>query len=186
MFHTPNIEWTEMQAEALQLPLIKVKTTGKKETEVKDLKKAINIAKQKYNITGIVTGTIASTYQATRIQKICNELKIYCFNPLWQKDQEELLNEIVENKFEVIITQIAAEGFNKDWLGKIITKKTINELKKLNKKYKISLAFEGGEGETFVLNSPLHKKRLKIKTTGKIMHGYSGILEIKEISSIKK
>ena len=29
---------------------------------------------------GIVTGTLASVYQSTRIQKICNDLDLWCFN----------------------------------------------------------------------------------------------------------
>ena len=85
MFHTSNIHLANIQAKSLNLPLITVKTKGKKEQELKDLKKAIKQAKSKHKIEGIVTGTIASTYQSTRIQKICNRLNLHCFNPLWQK-----------------------------------------------------------------------------------------------------
>ncbi len=183
MFHTPNIELTDIQAKIINLPLIKVKTQGKKELELKDLKKAIKNAKSKYKIQGIVTGTIASTYQSSRIQKICNKLNLYCFNPLWQKDQFELLNELIKNKFEVIITQIAAEGLTEEWLGKNITKKIIEELKNLTQKYKINPSLEGGEGESLVLNCPLYKRRLKIVQANRIMYtkhnGYLEIIKIK-------
>lgn len=183
MFHTPNIELTDIQAKIINLPLIKVKTQGKKELELKDLKKAIKNAKSKYKIQGIVTGTIASTYQSSRIQKICNKLNLYCFNPLWQKDQFELLNDLIKNRFEVIITQIAAEGLTEEWLGKNITKKIIEELKNLTQKYKINPSLEGGEGESLVLNCPLYKRRLKIVQANRIMYtkhnGYLEIIKIK-------
>jgi len=86
MFHTP-VDNVGYLAARMQLPLIKFSTQGKKEKELVDLKKAIKLAIKKYEIEGVVTGAVASTYQASRMQKICNELDIYCFNPLWQKNQ---------------------------------------------------------------------------------------------------
>lgn len=163
MFHTPSIEKTKKQAETMKIPLIIQKTKGKKERELKDLEKAIKIAIKKYKIEGVVTGAIQSIYQSSRIQKICNKLKIECFNPLWQKDEIEYLKELIKNKFKVIITAIAAYPLDKTWLGKEINKEFINKTIKLKEKYKIHPAGEGGEFETFVLNCPLFKKELKIK-----------------------
>src|SRR3989304_9417303 len=74
MFHTPNIALAELQAKAMDLPIVVQKTKGEKERELADLRKAIKQAKLIYNIRGIVTGAIASTYQAKRIQKICDEI----------------------------------------------------------------------------------------------------------------
>ncbi len=47
MFHTPNIEVTVLQAEALGLPMVSVETEGKKEEELADLERAIAEAKSK-------------------------------------------------------------------------------------------------------------------------------------------
>lgn len=164
MFHTPSIEKTKKQAEIMNIPLIIQKTKGKKEQELKDLEKSIKIAIKKYKIQGIITGAIQSVYQSSRIQNICNKLKIECFNPLWQREEIEYLNELIKNKFKVIITSIAAYPLDKTWLGREINKKFIEETKKLKEKYKIHPAGEGGEFETFVLNCPLFKKELKIKS----------------------
>jgi len=164
MFHTPSITKTKKQAEAMKIPLLVQKTKGVKEKELHDLKKAIKKAKEKYKIEGIVTGAVESVYQASRIQKVCDELNIECFNPLWQKDQIELLEDLIRNKFEVIITGVASEGLDASWLGRKIDRKFINEVRSLNEKYKINPAGEGGEFETFVLHAPnLFKKTLKIK-----------------------
>lgn len=182
MFHTPNIHLTKIQAKALNLPLITVKTKGKKEAELNDLKKAIKLAIKKHKIQGIVTGTLTSIYQSSRIQKICNDLKIYCFNPLWQKNQLELLNELVKNKFKIIITQIAAEGFTKEWLGKKINKETIEKLKVLNKKYGTNLSGDDGGYESLVLDGPLFKTRINIKKYNIITLGkFNGIYNIEAI-----
>ncbi len=164
MFHTPSVEKTKKQSEAMQLPLIIQETKGKKEIELKDLEKAIKKAKKEYKIEGVITGAIQSVYQASRIQKICNKLKLECFNPLWQKDEEEYLKELIKSKFKVIIVGVFAYPLNQSWLGKEINKDFIKEITELNKKYQIHVAGEGGEFETFVLDCPLFKKPLKIKS----------------------
>jgi len=163
MFHTPSIDKVKKQAEVMEIPIIIQKTKGKKEIELKDLEKAIKKAVKDYEIKGIITGAVESVYQSSRIQKICNKLKIECFNPLWQKDQIELLKELIKNKFKVIITGVAAYPLDRTWLGRIVNKKFIKDVEILNEKYKINPAGEGGEFESFVLDCPLFKKPLKIK-----------------------
>ena len=170
MFHTPSINSTKKQSEVMNLPLIVRKTKGLKEYELSDLKEAIKEAIKKYQIKGLVTGAIESVYQGKRIQKICNELRLECFNPLWQKNSLEHLNDLIKNKFKVMLTGVFAYPLNESYLGRVIDKKLINHLKELNKKYEISLIGEGGEFESLVLNCPLFKKKLKIKNksiTGK-------------------
>jgi len=171
MFHTPSIEKTKKQAEVMGIPLITQKTKGIKEEELKDLEKAIQKAKEKYNIKGIVTGAIESVYQASRIQKICDKLDLECFNPLWQKKEIGYLNELVKNNFKVIIVGVFAYPLDQSWLGRRIDKQFIEEVKQLQEKYKIHPAGEGGEFETFVLDCPLFKRELKIKSFKDISTG---------------
>ena len=57
MFHTPNIDLAELQAEALDIPLLTFKTKGEKELELQDLENAIKEAK-KYNNQLLITGSI--------------------------------------------------------------------------------------------------------------------------------
>ncbi len=178
MFHTPSIDKTKNQAKVMGIPIIMQQTTGKKEFELSDLKKAIKKAIKKHKIEGIVTGAVESIYQASRIQKICNELNIECFNPLWQKDQFELLEELIKNRFKIIITGVFAYPFNKSWLGKKIDENFIKEIRKLNEKYKINPAGEGGEFESFVTWCPLFKKELKTKPMEINGSGNSWTMEI--------
>ena len=163
MFHTPSISKVEKQSEVMGLPLIVQKTKGKKEIELKDLEKAIKEGIKKYGIEGVVTGAVASVYQASRVQRICNKLGIECFNPLWQKDQFELLGDLVKEEFEVIVVGVFAYPFDRKWLEKKIDREFIEEMRKMWEKYKINPAGEGGEFESFVLNCPLFKKGLRVK-----------------------
>jgi diphthine-ammonia ligase len=162
MFHIPSIMKVEKQAEVMDIPLIMGSTEGEKEKELGDLKEIISKAKGEFGIEGIVTGAVASVYQASRIQKICDELGLECFNPLWEKNQFELLQELIDNDFEVIIVGIAAEGFDESWLGREINENFIEDIRRIEEKNKINPAGEGGEFESFVLNCPLFKRGLKV------------------------
>lgn len=169
MFHTPNIDIVDMQAKAMELLLIEIITKGEKEKELDDLEAAIIQAKEKFGIEGIVTGAVKSTYQSVRIQNICDKLNLWCFNPVWQRDEEEYMKELLDEDFKIIISGIAAYSLTKEWLGKIITSKDIIKLKELNKKYSLSMSFEGGEAETTVINCPIFKKEIKILNSETIL-----------------
>jgi len=162
MFHTPSIKQVKKQAEALNIPLVFRKTKGEKETELRDLEKAIKEAKIMYKIEGIVTGAVASSYQKSRIKKICDNLNLKCINPLWNRNPEDYWNVLLKNKFKIIIVGVAADGLGKEWLGREIDQKNFEELKRLSQKFNFHLGFEGGEAETFVLYCPLFKRELKI------------------------
>lgn len=163
MFHTPAIDLTEKQAKLMDIALVKQETAGVKEEELDDLKRAIKKAIKKHAIEGIVTGALASDYQASRIAEICENLGIKCINPLWQKNQLEVLRELIKNKFEIIISGVAAYPLDKKWIGRKIDEKFIEDVKTLAEKYKINPAGEGGEFESLVINCPLFKKPLKVK-----------------------
>jgi len=171
MFHTPSIEKTKQQAQVMNIPLLIQKTKGEKEKELEDLETAIKLAKKKYNIDTIVSGALASNYQKSRIQKICDKLNLKCFNPLWHKDEIGYLRELIENDFKVVIVGVFAYPLDKSWLGRRIDKDFIDEVQILKEKYKIHPAGEGGEFETFVLNSPLFKRELKVKSFEDISTG---------------
>ncbi len=162
MFHSANIDLVKLQARAMELPLIFAETKGEKELELEDLKKAIEKAKKKYAIEGVVAGAIASTYQFDRLKKICEELELKAVAPLWHTNHEEYMHHLLQNNFEVIITAIAAEGLTENFLGKKIDGAMIAKLVQLNKKFGISVCGEGGEYESLVLNCPLFKKRLSV------------------------
>jgi predicted ATP pyrophosphatase (TIGR00289 family) len=100
--------------------------------------------------------------------------------PLWLRDPEEYMKEIIELGFEVIITSVSAEGLDKSWLGKKIDFDILNRIKDLNKKYGIHIAFEGGEAETLVLDGPIFKKRIKIIKSETIWDRDSGNFLIRD------
>jgi len=161
MWHKPNLKLLEMQAKMLGIQLI----THRTEKEEKGLEELLKKVKGK--IDTIVIGGIASNYQGKRIKKVCKELGLEIFAPLWSYSADKLWQELLENKFEVIIIKTACEGIPKGFLGTIIDNKILDKLKILAAKYKFDLSFEGGDAETAVLCSPDFRKEIKAK--GKIV-----------------
>lgn len=186
MFHTPNIDVTTLQAEALGLPLVSVVTEGKKEEELFDLQKVIALAVSEYKIEGVVTGAVESVYQAQRVQCICNLLNVWCFNPLWKHDQKALLDELVEKRFKVIISGVFAYPLDEKWLGKEIDAQMIARLVELRRAVDLSISGEGGEIETTVLDAPLFRKQIEILDYEVDFRGNSGVFRIKQARLIAK
>ncbi len=169
MFHTPNINVVEKQAEAIGIPLIYADTEGEKEKELDDLKQALQKAKQKYQISGIILGAVASDYQEERFNRICSELDLKTYSPLWHKNQKDLLLKMIDEGFDIRISQIAAFGLNKKWLGRKIDFDAYQELIELNRRYGTSIMGEGGEYESLVVNAPFFKHPIEIKNSRIIM-----------------
>jgi diphthine-ammonia ligase len=186
MFHTPNIDITKMQAESIELPLIERVTEGVKEDELNDLKDVISETKKKFNIDGIVTGAVASVYQASRIQKICDELGLKCINPLWQREHVGLLRSMIKDNLHIIISGVFAPPLGKEWLGKEINDDIIDELARLQKKHGINPSGEGGEIETTVIDAPFFKKKIEIIESEIKWFGDSGVFMIKKARLIEK
>jgi len=187
MFHSPNIDLVSMQAECLDIPLMMSETKGVKEKELKDLENALKAAKEKYGIQGITTGALFSEYQKERVEKICKKLGLLCFSPLWHKEQETELREILNEGFEIILSAVAAEGLDKSWLGRRITQKDVDKLVWINKRIGINIAFEGGEAESLVLDAPLFKKRIEVVKGETIMERENtGVFVVKKAKMVEK
>ena len=187
MFHVPNAKFVEQQAKVMEIPLISLPTSGIKEQELDDLKSAMKLAVQKHKIQGIVSGALASMYQKQRIDALCKELKLQSITPLWRMNLQQYMQALILDNFEVIITAIAADGFNKSWLGRKLDRNMLFDLIKLNRDYSINIAGEGGEYETFVLDCPLFKKRITIQEAEtKLESEFCGQYLFKEIKLVKK
>ena len=180
MFHTPNVPLVALQAEAAGLPLVSVDTAGEKEKELEDLRDALERARERYGIEGVVSGAIMSVYQASRLQRICHDTDLWCFNPLWYTDQEEYMGNLVRERFSIIITGVFSEPFDESWLGRRIDDRMIAQLKVIAERYRITLTGEGGEFETFALDAPFFEKRIVVRKSSVEYRNFRGVYMIEE------
>jgi ABC transporter with metal-binding/Fe-S-binding domain ATP-binding protein len=176
MFHHPNVSFVGMQAELMGLEVVFGETAGEKEKELADL--ASLIMKVADDVEGIVTGAIASEYQRSRVETICKKLGLKCLSPLWHVDPEKYWSDLLSAGFKVMISAVAAEGLGEEWLGRVIDRPSLEELKKLSLEHHFHLAFEGGEAESFVVGCPMFSGEIKIKSAEKKWDGQRGTYAI--------
>ena len=185
MFHVPNIHITDLLAGALDIPIMSVETDGIKEEELEDLRTAFENLKD-LGVEAIYTGALYSVYQKSRIEKLGSEVGLEIISPYWHVDELEYMRKIVSLGFKIMICGVAAWGLDESWLGRIIDDETIYELVKLNEKYHVDIAFEGGEAETLAIDGPIFKKRLEILKYKKEWHLDSGVYIIEDATLQEK
>ncbi|MHA1603087.1 MAG: TIGR00289 family protein [Candidatus Freyarchaeota archaeon] len=182
MYHVPNVELTELQAKAADLPHITRYSSGVKEEEIGDLVSVL----QTLDIDGIVSGAVASEYQRSRLDLVSKKLGLSNITPLWHRNPIMMIESMIRLNFNIIFSGVYALGFNKNWLGRRLDEAVLRELIELNKRYGIDLAGEGGEYETLVLDAPFFKKTIKIVKSEKIWEGDGGYLDVQRAKLVEK
>jgi len=186
MFHVPAIEWTSLQAEALGIAHVTAKTSGVKEEELAAMKEALAGLVASRGIECVVTGAVASEYQRSRVERVCDDLGIRTVNPLWMIDPARVLKEEIELGFKFILTACTAMGLDSSWLGRVIDEKAFDELRVLSQKHGINLVFEGGEAETFVTDAPFFMREVRILEANPVWKGDAGYLRIARAELVDK
>ncbi|VVB99925.1 Diphthamide synthase [uncultured archaeon] len=187
MFHIPAMNMVSLQAVAMGIPLIMEESSGIKEEELKDIERALLRAKKEFRITEVGAGALHSKYQYDRVAAIAKKLGIGVYAPLWQRDQEEHVQEIIDSGFDARIVGIASKGLDESWLGRRIDSGLLRELKALHGKYGVHIGGEGGEYESLVVDCPVFRERLELIETEKRMENEcTGSLEIAKARLIPK
>jgi asparagine synthase (glutamine-hydrolysing) len=133
--------------------------SGEKEIEVEEMKSLIAPIVREERIEGLVCGALGSEYQKQRVDFICEELGINSYAPLWRKNEEMLLREMVlEAGFEFMIAESGSEAAD-DWRSKIINRGNVDAFIESLKKGRCNISGEGGEYETYVTKCPLFKAK---------------------------
>ena len=180
MFHHPNVQWTRLQAQALGLSHEIIVATGK--DEMADLRRALLSMKTGQHISGLVTGAVASDYQKSRFDNVCDGIGLKTYAPLWHKRPRLLVEDLERSGFRIIVTAVAAKGLDESWLGRELSDHEWSRLERLSEMHGIHLTGEGGEYESFVLDAPHFKRTIEIEKSRNEWHGESGRMVIEEAS----
>jgi len=169
MYHVPAVEVTSLVAEA----------AGKKhavyeegDDEVEPLREAFSELESDV----VSVGAVASEYQRDRVERVADEFGVGVYAPLWNADAEEALRRVTD-RFEVIVTAVAADGLDETWLGRTLDGEAVEELIGLRDEYGVHPMGEGGEFETVAVAGPHMDGRLEIEYE-KLWDGVRGSLRV--------
>lgn len=158
------------QAECMDIALIQPKSTW--EDYEKEFKKSVSSLD---SIEGGVFGDIDMQEHRDWVERVCRDLGIVPVLPLWDKEREALLQEFIKVGFEAIVVATNAGFMGEDWLGRMVDREFIRDLKAIGN---VDLCGERGEYHTFVFNGPIFKKAVEIKYGGKTLRDNHWMLEI--------
>lgn len=185
LFHFATVELTKKMAEILGIKHIYTTCTdADPEKEAMIVKKIV----EQNPVDSVILGGIG--LQETQIKSIRDalfSLGIDVFASHTGYDHTELMKDMIKKGYDIIITEIAAEGLGVKWLGERLTSKNINEFVKNAEKYGFHPGGEGGPYNTLVVDGPIFSKKLEIVSFDKVMDGeFNGYVEVKEVKLVDK
>ncbi len=187
LFHYPNVEWTEKQAKALEIPQVIKDVRSIGEEEVEELSGVLEEVKAEFKIEGIVVGALLSDYQRMRFNIAAHPIGLRVYAPLWRKRQDAYMRELIRHGFKFALTSIAVEGLDVRLLGKELNENDVESIIQAAYKYGFNPALEGGEGETFVLDAPLFRYRLIIENGEVVRLGpNTWVFRIRSLRAVEK
>lgn len=189
MYQSVGSSAVPLIAESLGLPLIIKQTHAKAKSteltyhsimgdEVEDLVSLLYNVKSKFQtVQAVSSGALWSDYQRLRVEYAASTVGLLSLAPLWRRNQDELLDEMIACGIDAVLIKVAGIGLNDTHLGKSLSEMR-PLLHRLEKLYGSHICGEGGEYETFVRWMPGFQKRIELGTTEKILHSYDSIAPV--------
>lgn len=174
IFHTPNLSVVPLMAESMGKELVTAKSSGTEEGDMEGLRNALD----GLDVEGVVSGAIWSDYQWDRMNIVCGDLGLKLMVPLWRKDQDMLMDQFIDSGIRSMIVGCYAEGLGEEWLGRIIDRQAVEELKAIRARTGISIMGEGGEYESLTIDSPMHSRPLEIVSSEKDWSRQGGTMRV--------
>jgi len=161
------------QAEAQGIPILQRPTTNES-YETIFINTIRNLKHE--GIEGGIFGDIDFSPHREWIERVCGQAAVTPYLPLWQEDQQKLMEEFIDAGFIAKVVAVTADILGKEVLGRTIDRKFLAYLSGLNKN--ITPCGEAGEYHTLVIDGPVFRQRLEITKTEKVTRGEHYFLEI--------
>jgi len=163
------------QSQAIGIPLVQRRASW--QSYEGEFKRMVNDLKQE-GIKGGVFGDIDFQEHRDWVERVCREVDITPYLPLWGEEQDKILKDFINLGFKAIVVATKADIMGEDWLGKEINLDFIDQLSEIKKTRDITLCGEAGEYHTLVVDGPLFGKRLEITASRKTFRDEHWLLEI--------
>jgi uncharacterized protein (TIGR00290 family) len=187
-----------LQAEAMEIPIIQKKTTwGMFEDNIKSAMRSLKREDAEGMVWGIRPPDEAllddskklGDYVHLRAEKewvfkVCGDLGVEPILPLWEKSPEQVLTELMEKGFEVLVVVVNPDYFGDEWLGRRIDESFLTLIRRLHRDEGVPVG--GDDYHTLVVDGPLFKKRLHILESKTVIKNGYQILDVTKAELVAK
>jgi len=129
-------------------------------------------------VSGGVFGDVDLEEHKQWIDRVCREVGITPYLPLWGQSQDRIMRDFIDLGFDAIVVATKADLFGEEWLGQKVDLDFIKHLDKLRETRGITLCGEAGEYHTFVTDGPMFNQRIEILETNKVLREGHWFLDI--------
>jgi len=173
--HGQSAELLKVQSQAIGISLVQRRTTmANYEAEFKDMLLAL----KQEGVMGGIFGDIDIEEHRQWVERVCQQVNITPYLPLWGQSQETILRDLIDLGFEAVMVVAKADLFGEEWLGRKVNLDFLSHLSELKQTNEIELCGEAGEYHTFVTDGPLFNQRIEILETNKVLREGYWFLEI--------
>ncbi|MDD5432096.1 MAG: diphthine--ammonia ligase [Candidatus Omnitrophica bacterium] len=156
-FHGIEGRLLKHQADLVGIPLVQKEVSPDMKEYEEEFKEAVNDIRGS-EIASMVFGDIYLLEHESWVERVCGDLKINAVEPLWENNPEKIIDEFLDAGFKAVIVSCKADIMGKEFLGRQIDKKLVEELKKKG----ACPCGENGEYHTLVIDGPIFKKPIEI------------------------
>jgi len=129
-------------------------------------------------VDGGVFGDIDFNEHREWIDRVCQEVDVIPYLPLWGENQDKIMRDFIDLGFEAVVVAAKADLFGEEILGRTVDPDFIKHLEELKETKEITPCGEAGEYHTLVIDGPLFSQRLEILETNKVLREGRWFLDI--------
>jgi diphthine-ammonia ligase len=173
-FHGVKAEIIQAQAIAMGIPLLQKETTPENYEEEFKENLLQGITK---DTEGVVFGDIHLEDCLAWANKVAKSVRLVAMEPLWHMPQEHILEDFISAGFLSVIVSTQANIMGKEWVGRPIDKRFIEDIKRLPG---VDMCGENGEYHSLVIDGPIFSQRIEITKAEPVLRDGYWFYDIQE------
>jgi diphthine-ammonia ligase len=170
------LSFMKLQAGALGLPHRVLPVVAPFETGYET---GLRGLRDELGIECVVTGDVAEVDGTPNwIRERCRPVGMEAFTPLWARDREGLLQQLLDRGFRARFSCVDTRRLDESWVGRDLNAAAIAELRIVRERTGLDLCGEQGEYHTLVVDGPPFAQAIEIRSWSKRIVDSRATMEI--------
>lgn len=155
-FHGIQDDLMKMQSDLIGIPMVRHAVADDMKEYEAEFKAAVNGIG---GVTAMVFGDIYLDEHKDWVERVCGDIGVRAFEPLWNQDPDKLVREFIDAGFKAVIVSCHAGKMGRQYAGRVLDHDLIDELEGLG----VCPCGENGEFHTLVVDGPVFSGSIEIE-----------------------